>query len=180
MLRALADLRGAHGVSPSYFTRRPPQLSRPGHHASHPRRTPAARVDCRQAAGALTSTASLARAAARARLCLSRSELKAPLRSLTPKRPTSLAASPANLANRIQQPLRYWNIARQRHCYPSARCCAALHVSADRAAQHSPQTGGKPGLCHERRRNTERDGLSAGGKRIRTISTAEVVLTIRP
>jgi hypothetical protein len=53
--------------------------------------------------GALTSTAGLARAAHRARLCLSRSELKASPRSLAPRRPTSLAASPANLANRIRQ-----------------------------------------------------------------------------
>ena len=43
--------------------------------------------------------------------------------------------------------LRYWNIARQRHYRSSARYCSALRVSADRAARHRPQTGGKRGLC---------------------------------
>jgi hypothetical protein len=37
------------------------KVSRPGHHPSHPRWAPAARADCRQATGALTSTAGLAR-----------------------------------------------------------------------------------------------------------------------
>src|ERR1700757_1537985 len=60
--------------------------------------------------------------------------------------------------------LRYWNIARQRHYHSSARYCSALPVSADRAARHRPQTGGKRGLCQERGRNPERDGLSAGGE----------------
>src|SRR5262249_51028609 len=68
--------------------------------------------------------------------------------------------------------LRYWNIARQRHYHSSARCCAALRVSADVATRHGPQAGGKSGLFQERRRNPERDGLSAGGRWIRTCSTA--------
>src|SRR5271165_3399042 len=59
-----------------FHAARPPQLSRPGHHRSHPRRTPAARSDRRQAAGAFTSAAWLARAADRARLCLSCCALK--------------------------------------------------------------------------------------------------------
>ena len=45
-------------------------------------------------------------------------------------------------------------------------------VSADRAVWHPPHTGGKPGLFQEPRRNPERDGLSAGGRWIRTSSTA--------
>jgi hypothetical protein len=47
-----------------------------------------------------------------------------------------------------------------------------LRVSADRAVWHPPHTGGKPGLFQEPRRNPERDGLSAGGRWIRTSSTA--------
>jgi len=54
-----------------FHPRRSPQLSRPGHHPSNPRRPPAARSDDRQAAGALASAAGVARAADRARLCLS-------------------------------------------------------------------------------------------------------------
>src|SRR5215472_14442708 len=34
--------------------------------------------------------------------------------------------------------LRYWNIARQRQYRPSARCCRALRVSADRAPRRQP------------------------------------------
>src|SRR6516164_9496132 len=49
-----------------------------------------------------------------------------------------------------------------------------LRVSADRAVWHPPHAGGKPGLFQERRRNLERDGLSAGGNRIRTIGPARV------
>src|SRR6516225_1511120 len=62
---------------------RPPQLSRSGHHASHPRRAPAIRSDRRQAPGALTSAIALARSTDPARLRLSRSELQAAPRSLT-------------------------------------------------------------------------------------------------
>src|SRR5215472_12622376 len=52
------------GVSPSLFHAAcPPQLSRPGHHPSHPQWAAAARPDRRQAAGALASAAGLARAA---------------------------------------------------------------------------------------------------------------------
>ena len=54
-----------------FHPRRSPQLSRPGHHPSNPRRPPAARSDDRQAAGALASAAGVPRAADRARLCLS-------------------------------------------------------------------------------------------------------------
>ena len=148
------------------------KISRPGHHASHPRWTPAARADCRQATGALTFTAGLARAAHRARPCLSRSELKARPRSLTPKATDVACGQPRQSREPHPAALRYWNITRQRHYHSSARYCAASRVSADPVARHSPQTGGKPGLCHERRRNPERDGLSAGGRWIRTSSSA--------
>ena len=50
---------------------RPPQLSRPGHRPGDPRRASAARFDPDKLPGALTSTACLARATVRARLCLS-------------------------------------------------------------------------------------------------------------
>jgi len=60
-----------------FHAARPPQLSRPGHHRSHSRRSSAARSDRRQAAGPFTSATCLARAADRAWLCLSRTELRA-------------------------------------------------------------------------------------------------------
>src|SRR6516225_1714280 len=47
-----------------------------------------------------------------------------------------------------------------------------LRVSADRAVWHPPHTGGKPRLFQEPRRNPERDGLSAGGRWIRTSGSA--------
>jgi hypothetical protein len=81
----------------------PTQLSRPGHHPSDSRRTPAARSDGREAARALTSTARLARSADRARLCLS------PIRTrkihqhpCAPKRsPTSIGDRPCDFYQTI-------------------------------------------------------------------------------
>src|SRR5262249_16209413 len=67
----------ARGEPVLFHAARPPQLSRPGHHRSHPRRASTARSDRRQTAGALASAAWLARAADRARLCLSRCVVKA-------------------------------------------------------------------------------------------------------
>jgi hypothetical protein len=65
--------RQAPGREPVLFhAARPPKLSRPGHHSSHPRRAPAARSDCRQAAGAFASAAHLAPATDSARLRLTR------------------------------------------------------------------------------------------------------------
>jgi hypothetical protein len=69
--------QAARGEPVLFHAARPPQLPRPGYHASHPRRPSAARSDLRQAAGALTSTTCLARAADRAWHCLSRTELGA-------------------------------------------------------------------------------------------------------
>jgi hypothetical protein len=48
--------------------------------------------------------------------------------------------------------MRYWNMARQRYYRPSARCCRALRVSADRAARPGPHTRGKPRLLDLERR----------------------------
>ena len=71
-----AALAKREGVSPSYFTRLVRlSYSRSRYHASHPRRAPAARSDCRQAAGALAFAAGLARSTECARLCLSRCRL---------------------------------------------------------------------------------------------------------
>src|SRR5467141_3803552 len=39
--------------------------------------------------------------------------------------------------------LRYWNLARQRHCRPSAPYHRATPVSPDRVARSAPHTGGK-------------------------------------
>src|SRR5262249_62222885 len=81
-----------------FHAARPPQLSRPGHHRSHPRRAPAARSDRRQATGAFTSATWLARAADRAWLCLSRSDPE--LGHMA--NPTSLGAPVATtVANRL-------------------------------------------------------------------------------
>src|SRR5215472_7245978 len=53
--------------------------------------------------------------------------------------------------------MRYWNIARQRHCRSSARCCWTLRVSVDRAAHPSPHTREKPRLLDVGRRILARD-----------------------
>ena len=65
--------------------------------------------------------------------------------------------------------LRYWNLARQRHCRPSAPYHRATPVSPDRAACSAPLTGGKARLFDVRGQNSARHRLSAGGRRIRTI-----------
>src|SRR5215471_4966558 len=53
--------------------------------------------------------------------------------------------------------LRYWNLARQRHYPASARCCRILRVSADAAAPHGRQNGGKPAsFLGERRKSGKR------------------------
>jgi len=69
--------KAARGEPILFHAARPPQLSRPGHHRSHPRRPSAARSERRQAVGAFTSSTWLARAAGRARLSLSRPDLRA-------------------------------------------------------------------------------------------------------
>ena len=42
--------------------------------------------------------------------------------------------------------VRYWNMARQRYYRPSARCCRALCVSADRAARPGLDTAENRGF----------------------------------
>jgi len=52
--------------------------------------------------------------------------------------------------------LRYWNLARQRHCRPSAPYHRATSVSPDRAACSAPHTGGKsPAFRRERAKSRE-------------------------
>src|SRR5262249_37307606 len=68
--------QAARGEPVLFHAARPSQLSRPGHHRSHPRRPSATRSDRRQAAGAFASAAGLGRAALRAWVYLSRTELK--------------------------------------------------------------------------------------------------------
>jgi hypothetical protein len=48
-------------------------------------------------------------------------------------------------------------MARQRYYRPSARCCRALRVSADRTARPGPDTRGKPRLLDLERRIPARD-----------------------
>jgi site-specific DNA recombinase len=101
---------------------RPPQLPRSGHHASHSRRAPAIPLDRRQAAGALASAIGPARSTDRARVCMSRLELKAPPRSLP--RGNRLRVPPASPYHEPHPAaLRYWNTARQRHHRCSAPRC---------------------------------------------------------
>src|SRR5215467_9893294 len=133
----------------------PPQLSHPGHHASHPRRAPAGRFDRRQAAGTLTPAAGLARSTERARFCLSRSRLCINIPESRAAQ-TRLAAVPPP-SRTASATMRYRNIARQRHYRPSARCCWTLRVSVDRAARPSPHTRGKPRLLDVGRRILARD-----------------------
>jgi site-specific DNA recombinase len=98
-----AALAKQEGVSPSYFTRLvrlsylAPDMTQAILDGHQPRGLTADKLT-----GALTSTAGVARAAHRARLCLSRSETQRSTEIVNPRRPASLATSPGNLANRIQ------------------------------------------------------------------------------
>src|SRR6516164_8039118 len=84
-----------------FYAACPPQLSRPGHHRGHPRWRSAARSDRRQAVGTFTSATWLARAADRARLCLSCCALKL-TDIVTPRgNQTSLRANAGTVANHI-------------------------------------------------------------------------------
>jgi hypothetical protein len=65
-----AALAKREGVSPSISRRSSASAISPGHHPSYPRRTPAARSDPGQAAGALPSSADLPRATHGVRLRL--------------------------------------------------------------------------------------------------------------
>src|SRR4029077_12245821 len=80
---------------------------------------------------------------------------------------TSLAFSPPTSAA-----LRYWNMARQRYCRRLARNgkpCASLPTQSP----SQPRTPArKAGVLDLRKRMRERDGLSAGGNRIRTVGSA--------
>src|SRR6516164_7000114 len=66
----------------------------------------------------------------------------------------------------------YWNIARQRHYRALSAMLLDMCVSADRAAWPPSPHWRKTQAFQQPRRNPERDGLSAGGDRIRTIGPA--------
>jgi hypothetical protein len=85
------------------------------------------------------------------------------LRSAARRRDQPSTRSPA---------LRYWNLAQQRHYRRSAPCRRAMPVSGDCAARHGPHTRRKRPVFDLGRPTPVRDGLSAGGNRIRTIGPA--------
>jgi len=67
--------------------------------------------------------------------------------------------------------LRYWNLARQRYSRKLAPWHRAIPVSADRAACPAPHTRRKSQASRRSDANSARDGLSAGGRWIRTSSS---------
>ena len=151
------------------YAARATQLSRPGHHRGYPRRPSAARSDRRQAAGTFTSATWLARAADRAWHCLSRTELRAWSHRQSRGDPSSLSA-----------PLQPRSASRpSRHCGTGIApdrdttgvwrdvdepCASLPAVPPGRARTHR----GDCRLFDTGRRNAARDGLSAGGRWIRT------------
>ena len=141
-----------------FHPRRPPQLSRPGHRPSHPRRAPAARSDRRQAARALPSAAGLARSAHRARFCLSPIRTQSTHGIATATNITG-AAVPESDPTEILSPVGTISPRHARLCRP--RWLLRPATLAEKRG-FSTVTG-------EFRRETR---LSAGGNRIRTISPA--------
>src|SRR5207248_3140402 len=138
----------------------------------------AARSDGIEAPRVLTSAACLARSADRARLCLSPIRYQRSSARLSPKkarlRGTSFALSPTTSAA-----LRYWNMARQRYCRRLARYRNILSVSADRSRSQPRTPARKAVVLDLRKRIRARDGLSAGGKWIRTIGPSLGLSPIR-
>jgi hypothetical protein len=60
--------------------------------------------------------------------------------------------------------MRYWNIARQRHCCGSARCLRALRLSADRAENAASKPARKAGVLDpEEKVPRETDSPLEGG-----------------
>ena len=168
--RRLCRTRQAGRRQPVLFhAARPPQLSRAGYHPSDPRWAAAARSDGREAARALTSAACLARAADRARLCLSPIRIQDLPHVKAGRRPdfvgTSVAFSPTTSAA-----LRYWNMARQRYCRRLARYRHTLRVSADPLA--------KPAAHTRAESRGSRPTTAAAGER-RTVCWREVDSNLR-
>src|SRR6516225_7376852 len=162
--RAVCRLGQAGRCEPVLFhAARSPQLSRPGHHASDPRRASAARSDGRPAARALTSAAGLARAAHSARLRLIRCA-NIQLRSTARRRdqlrsiagPAVLKFGPAEtfVASGAMSPGHTGLCRLRRLAWPA----------------HSRE---KPGFSTSPGQFPLRDGLSAGERWIRTVGPAE-------
>ena len=68
--------------------------------------------------------------------------------------------------------LRYWNMARQRYCGRLARYTRS--VSADPVAKPAAHTRAESRVLDFRNRMRERDGLSAGGRRIRALGPSSL------
>ena len=68
--------------------------------------------------------------------------------------------------------LRYWNMARQRYCRRLARSRNTLCVSADPGAKPTAHSRAESPGSWSSKAERERDGLSAGGRWIRTIGTS--------
>src|SRR5712672_2348591 len=128
----------------------------------------------REAPRALTSAACLARSADRARLWLSpiRIHRSTDLPHIDPgEGPTSLG--PAWYSRRPPSPaLRYWNMARQRYCRRLARYRNTRPSLPTRAPSQPRTPARKSGVLDLRKWVRPRDRLSAGGRWIRTSSSA--------
>jgi hypothetical protein len=68
--------------------------------------------------------------------------------------------------------LRYWNSARQRYCRQLVRYRKTLASLPTRSPSQQPRPARKAGFLDLRKQLRERDRLSAGGRWIRTFSTA--------
>jgi hypothetical protein len=142
--------------------RAPASVALSKHHRSHPRRTPAARSDRKQASGAFTSAAWLARATDRARLFAA--AVKADRYRDAPRQPDlACGPVPAVLPHHIAA-LRYWNMAGQRYSRWWAPCHRLTPVSCrPRRLPHPAHPRGKTRLLGVGGRNPARHSLSAGG-----------------
>jgi len=150
----------------------PPQLSRAGYHPGDPRWAAAARFDRSEAPRALTSATGLARSADRARLCLSPIRIQRSTHVKLSQRLTLLG--PAAFSPTPSAALRYWNMARQRYCRWSPDNRNTLRVSADPAANQPRIPARKAGVLDLRKGMRARDGLSAGGRRIRALGPSSL------
>ena len=156
--RALCRTGQAGRRQPVLFhAARPPQLSRPGHHPSHPRRAAAARSDGREAARALTSAACLARSADRCSALLEKLTTAA---ELGPGRGPPLPDDISGTAVLEYRPTEISAPVGAISTTPARLC---------RPRQRRAHPRGTAGFSTFNGRVRARDGLSAGGRWIRTI-----------
>ena len=166
-----AALAEREGVSRSYFTR----LVRLSYLAPDITQAildgaAATRFDGREAPRALTSAACLARSADRARLCLSPIWIRSTHALSTEK--TRLCWDRRGIIADHIRGMGYRNMARQRYCRRLARNGKPGASLADPVAKPAAQTRAESGGSRPSKVAAGENGLSAGGKRIRTIGPA--------